>query len=124
MELPTTPSSRLDGRRAFVTGASSGIGLGCAVALAEAGAHVVMAARGKDKLDEAVAAIIDKGLSAEGVVMDISSLDSITRVMKSQAAFDVLVNSAGTACPTPALETTPEEFQNVMDTNVRGAYFV
>jgi len=124
MDLPTTPSTRLDGRRAFVTGASSGIGLGCAVALAEAGAHVVMAARGKDKLDQAVAAVVAKGLAAESVVLDISCIDSINTVMKSQDAFDVVVNAAGTASPTPALETTPEEYQTVMDTNVRGAYFV
>ena len=124
MDLPTTPSTRLDGRRALVTGASSGIGLGSAVALAEAGAHVVMAARGKDKLERAVAAVVAKGLSAESAVMDISNLDSISTVMKSQNAFDVVVNAAGTACPTPALETTPEEYQTVMDVNVRGAYFV
>jgi len=124
MDLPTTPSTRLDGRRALVTGASSGIGLGSAVALAEAGAHVVMAARGKDKLEQAVAAVVAKGLSAESAVMDISNIDSISTVMKSQNAFDVVVNAAGTACPTPALETTPEEYQTVMDVNVRGAYFV
>lgn len=124
MDLPTTPSTRLDGRRALVTGASSGIGLGSAVALAEAGAHVVMVARGKDKLERAVAAVVAKGLSAESAVMDISNLDSISTVMKSQNAFDVVVNAAGTACPTPALETTPEEYQTVMDVNVRGAYFV
>ena len=124
MELPTTPSMRLDGRRALVTGASSGIGLGSAVALAEAGAHVVMAARGKDKLEQVVAAVVARGLSAESAVMDIGNIDSINAVMKSQNAFDVVVNSAGTACPTPALETTPEEYQTVMDINVRGAYFV
>ena len=56
MILPRTPSSRLDGRRALVAGASSGIGLGCAMALAEAGAHVVMAARAADKLGEALEA--------------------------------------------------------------------
>ncbi|MBF9060985.1 SDR family NAD(P)-dependent oxidoreductase, partial [Rhodobacterales bacterium HKCCSP123] len=50
MTLPRTPSFRLDGKRALVTGASRGIGLGCAVALAEAGAHVVMAARGAGAL--------------------------------------------------------------------------
>jgi len=48
-DLPKTPSFRLDGKRAIVAGASSGIGLGCAVALAEAGAHVVMAARGEER---------------------------------------------------------------------------
>jgi len=78
MELPQTPSLRLDGKRALVTGASSGIGLGCAVALAEAGAHVLMAARSADKLALAVDAVNAKGLSAESLIMDISDLDSIT----------------------------------------------
>ena len=115
---------RLDGKRALVVGASSGIGLGCAVALAEAGAHVVMAARGADKLEIAVNAVNAKGLSAESLIIDISDVDSISDAMKSQDAFNVVVNSAGTACPKPAVETTPEDYQQVMDTNVRGAYFV
>ena len=72
MDLPRTPSFRLDGRRALVTGASSGIGLGCAVALAEAGAHVVCAARGEARLSEAVAAMQAAGYSAEALVLDIS----------------------------------------------------
>jgi len=118
MELPQTPSLRLDGKRALVTGASSGIGLGCAVALAEAGAHVVMAARGAEQLTLAVDAVSAKGLSAESLIMDISDVDSISHAMKSQDAFNVVVNSAGTACPKPALDTTPEDFQQVMDTNV------
>jgi len=124
MELPQTPSLRLDGKRALVTGASSGIGLGCAVALAEAGAHVVMAARGAVNLAQAVDAVNAKGLSAEALILDISDINSISQAMKSQGAFDVVVNSAGTACPKPAVETTPEDYQQVMDTNVRGAYFV
>ena len=61
MTLPRTPSQRLDGKRALVTGASSGIGQGCAVALAEAGAHVVCAARGLDKLKQSVNAIVAEG---------------------------------------------------------------
>jgi len=124
MELPQTPSLRLDGKRALVVGASSGIGLGCAVALAEAGAHVVMAARGADKLAQAVDAVRAKGFSAEGLTIDIGDLDSITSALKAQDAFNVVVNSAGTACPKSAIETTPEDYQQVMDINVRGAYFV
>ncbi len=124
MKLPKTPSLRLDGKRALVTGASSGIGLGCSVALAEAGAHVVMAARTLAPLLQAVNAILAQELSAEALVMDVSDTPSLTTAMRSQAAFDVVVNSAGMATPGPALTTTPEDFQRVMDTNVRGAYFV
>ncbi|MEQ8826188.1 MAG: SDR family NAD(P)-dependent oxidoreductase, partial [Parvibaculum sp.] len=57
IKLPRTPSFRLDGRRALVTGGSSGIGLGAAAALAEAGAHVVIAARRLEKVEEVVRAI-------------------------------------------------------------------
>lgn len=124
MKLPVTPSLRLDGRRALVTGASSGIGFGCAAALAEAGAHVVMAARTETTLNEAARLIDEAGYSAEVLIMDVSSTDSITAAMKSQAAFDVLVNSAGMAAHSPALETTLDDYQVVMDTNVRGAYFL
>lgn len=124
MKLPATPSFKLTGRRALVTGGSSGIGLGCAVVLAEAGAHVVLAARGEEALNKAVDAINAAGHSAEAMLMDISDIDSLTGAMKSQAAFHVVVNSAGMAAHSPALETTVEDYQRVMDTNVRGAYFV
>ena len=62
MQLPTTPSFDLTGQRALVTGASSGIGLGCAVALAEAGAHVVCAARRMESLADCVDAMAAQGL--------------------------------------------------------------
>ena len=69
MQLPQTPSFRLDGKKALVTGGSSGIGLGCAVALAAAGADVMVAARGQERVDEAVAAMQAAGLSAGVVVV-------------------------------------------------------
>ena len=124
IDLPKTPSFRLDGFRALVTGASSGIGLGCAVALAEAGADVVLASRNIKALSEAAEAIIMKGFSAETLQLDISDLVSIDNVLKEQKPFDVLVNSAGLGRHTPSLETSAEDFDEVMDVNLKGAYFL
>ena len=124
IDLPKTPSLRLDGLRALVTGASSGIGLGCAVALAEAGADVVLASRNIKALNEAAEAIIMKGFSAETLQLDISDLLSIDTVLKDQKPFDVLVNSAGLGRHTPSLETSAEDFDEVMDVNLKGAYFL
>jgi len=123
MKLPHTPSFRLDGRRALVAGASRGIGLGCAMALAEAGAHVICAARGKEALDEAVQAMQAEGLSAEALVLDLADLDAMTAAMRGLGSLDIFVNSAGTARHSKALDTTPENFDAVMDTNFRAAYF-
>jgi 2-deoxy-D-gluconate 3-dehydrogenase len=123
-ELPTTPSFRLEGRRALVAGASSGIGLGCAVALAEAGAHVVMAARGREKLDAAVAAVNAAGLSAEAMTLDIADLDAMRAAVAEAGPFDAMVNSAGLARHGPALDTTEDDYDAVMDANLKGAYFL
>ncbi|WP_323765823.1 SDR family NAD(P)-dependent oxidoreductase [Marinovum sp.] len=122
-DLPRTPSLRLDGKRALVTGASSGIGQACAVALAEAGAHVVCAARGRDRLDETVTQMRAEGWSAEALVLDIADLDAMPAALAGQS-FDVVVNSAGLARHGPAIETTAEDFDAVMAVNLRAAYFL
>jgi len=122
-QLPRTPSFSLSGKTALVTGASSGIGLGCAVALAEAGAHVVCAARGAERLNEAVSALQAQGWSAEGRVLDQGDLTALQALFNGRA-FDVVVNSAGTARHGPAVETTPEDFDAVTSVNLRSAYFL
>ncbi len=122
--LPKTPSFRLDGRRAFVAGASRGIGLGCAVALAEAGAHVVCAARGAAALDEAVAAMTASGMSAEAVALDVADADAVRGLFAGQPAFDVVCNSAGIARHAPALETDLSDYDAVMGVNARAAHVV
>ena len=122
--LPTTPSFRLDGKRALVAGASSGIGLGCAVALAEAGADVVLAARSKDKLADAVDALLAKGLKASALTLDVSDIPATQAAVAENGPFDILLNSAGLAIHSPAVDTQPDDFDAVSDLNFKGAYFL
>lgn len=122
-DLPRPPSFDLTGKRALVTGASSGIGQGCAVALAGAGAHVVCAARGAERLEATVAAMRAAGYSAEALPMDQGDLVVLEAALEG-AAFDVVVNSAGLARHGPALDTTPEDYDAVMGVNLRSAYFL
>ena len=123
MKLPVTPSFSLQGRRALVAGGSSGIGLGCAVALAEAGAHVIVMARRKDQLDGVVAAMTDAGHSAEALVGDLADIEATSAVIDAIRPLDVFVNSAGMARHSPATETAVDDFDAVMNVNLRGAYF-
>ncbi len=124
MHLPMTPSFRLDGRRALVTGGSRGIGLGCAVALAEAGAHVVIAARTEAEVSKAVGAMVEAGFSAEGAVLDVTDLDGQAAFFTAQAPFDILCNSAGLARHSQALVTEPADYDAVSDVNLKAAYFL
>jgi NAD(P)-dependent dehydrogenase (short-subunit alcohol dehydrogenase family) len=121
--LPTTPSFSLQGRRALVAGGSSGIGLGCAVALAEAGAHVIIMARRRDQLDKVAAAMTTAGQSVEVMVGDIADIDSMSTAIESLRPLDIFVNSAGLARHTAAIDTDAADFDAVMNVNLRGAYF-
>lgn len=124
MTLPTTPSFRLTGRRALVAGGSSGIGLACAVALAEAGAEVTVAARNLAKVQTVVEQMTAAGLSARAMVMDVADVAATETAVLSEGPFDVLVNSAGLAIHAPAIETTIDDFDAVANINIKGAYFL
>lgn len=124
IDLPTTPSFRLDGRRALVAGASSGIGAACAVALAQAGAQVTLAARRADRLEEIARALRDRGLTARALVLDVADVAGTRAVIAAEAPFDILLNAAGLARHSPAIETTPDDYDAVTDLNVKGAYFL
>lgn len=122
MDLPRMPKFDLTGERALVTGASSGIGLGCAVALAEAGAHVVCAARRVDVLEASVNAMAAQDLSVKALQLDQTDLEALPEIF--EAPFDIVINSAGLARHSPAVDTTPNDFDAVMNINLRGAYFL
>ena len=122
--LPRTPSFRLDGKRAVVTGGSRGIGLGCAVALAEEGANVVIVARSKDQVFETVKKMKSEGFSVVGAPMDVTNIDNVRDLMDKYSDIDILVNSAGIARHTPTVDTKEADFDEVMSVNVRSAYFL
>lgn len=124
MILPSTPSFRLEGRRALIAGASSGIGLAAAVALADAGAHVVVAARSTEKLEALVAALKAKGHSAEALALDVSDVSATEALIAANGPFDILVNSAGMARHGPAHDTEESDFDAVAGLNIKGAYFL
>lgn len=122
--LPRTPSLRLDGRRAVVTGAGRGIGLAAAAALAEAGAEVVLVARSSDEIGQVADAIRTGGGQARAQCLDVSDLAAVKAFFAAEPAFDVLVNNAGTNRPKHLLEVSEDDFDAVIDLNLKSAFFV
>ncbi len=122
--LPTTPSFRLDGHRAVVTGAGRGIGLAAAAALAEAGATVTLVARSLGEIEAGAQAIRDAGGTAEAAVLDVSDLGAVAAFFTDRAAFDILVNNAGTNRPMPMWDASEADYDAVLDLNVKSAFFV
>lgn len=124
MILPAAPSFRLDGKRALVTGASSGIGLASAAALAGAGAEVLLIARREAELLAVRDAIRADGGRAEARALDITDLAATAALVAAEGPFDVLVNAAGLARHSPALDTTPDDYDAALSLNLRAAYFL
>ncbi len=119
---------RLDGRVSLVTGASSGLGVAIAKALAEAGSDVVVGARRVDRLADTVTAVEAAGRRGLAVATDVSEpTDCTTMVEAAIAQFgrvDVLVNNAGVGTAVPATRETPEQFRSVIDVNLNGCYWM
>ena len=119
MTLPKTPSFRLDGKRAIVTGAGRGIGLAAAAALADAGAEVTLVARTAVEIDAAANAM---GGSAS--VLNVSDLTAVKTFFAERPAFNILVNNAGTNRPKPMIDVTEDDYDAVYNLNVKSAFFV
>ncbi|WP_087743565.1 MULTISPECIES: SDR family NAD(P)-dependent oxidoreductase [unclassified Acidovorax] len=118
---------RLDGRVVLVTGASSGLGTHFARLLAQAGARVAVAARRADKLQSVVDSITQDGGQARAVSIDVSDAASVRAcfdALASLGAPDVVVNNAGVTVTRPLLEQTEEDFDHVLDTNLKGCWLV
>jgi NAD(P)-dependent dehydrogenase (short-subunit alcohol dehydrogenase family) len=122
--LPRTPSFRLDGKRALVTGAGRGLGVACAAALGQAGAHVIAAARTAAEVEEVASAIRAEGGSAEAQVIDVGDPHAAAGAIKACGPVDILVNNAGTNRPAGFLDVTVEDYDAIMDLNLRAAFFV
>lgn len=119
---------RLDGRVAIVTGASSGLGVAFAKALAEAGADVALGARRVERLQETRELVEAAGRRAIAVATDVADPDDCRRLVDQTVAelgrVDVLVNNAGIGTAVPATRETPEQFRQVIDINLNGCYWM
>lgn len=121
------PRGDFEGRVVLVTGASSGIGRAASIQLAARGAHVVVAARRRDRGEETVSAIVQAGGAAEFLPLDIACQDSINALFAAlesrHGRLDAAFNNAGTEGEHAPLPDMPvEEFDRVMNTNVRGTW--
>ena len=118
----------LTGQRAIVTGASRGLGRHFAITLARAGAEVVLAARGIDRLETAVKAIEGFGGCAVAIEVDVIDEKSVKGCLETAenalGPIDILVNNAGIAVTKPILEHTEEDWDSVLDTNLKGIWLM
>jgi NAD(P)-dependent dehydrogenase (short-subunit alcohol dehydrogenase family) len=119
---------RLDGKVAIVTGASSGLGVAFARALAEAGADVALGARRVERLAETRALVAETGRRAIAVRTDVAEPADcqalVAETVREFGALDILVNNAGVGTAVPATRETPEQFRAVVDVNLNGAYWM
>ena len=119
----TIESFRLDGLQGVVTGASRGLGKGCALALAGAGADVTVIGRNQVDLDSVAEEIRAVGRKATVITVDVTNIDLFADKLGELSRIDIFVNNAGTNRAQPFLSVAPETYDALMDVNLRGAFF-
>lgn len=118
-----SPSFRLDDYRALITGAGRGLGLAIAEAFAASGAKVILCARSQNELEVAAQRIKDAGYCADILISDVSDVESFARKLQKLDGIDILVNNAGINRPKPLNQITFDDYDSVMNINVRALYF-
>lgn len=113
----------LAGKRALVTGAGRGIGKAIAIAFGGAGAAVTLCARSASELDEARLEIVGGGGTAQTFVADVSDTKGFGNAIRAMPAFDIFVNNAGTNRPKPLSEVSEDDYDAVLDLNLKAALF-
>lgn len=116
-------SFSLQGKNALVTGGTRGIGYALAQALAQAGARVTITGRDAVSLQAAVAQLRASGVEAQGLILDVTQVESIQQALADAGRVDILINNAGTEQIRPSLEVDEALWDTIVGTNLKGAFF-
>ncbi|WP_417270751.1 SDR family NAD(P)-dependent oxidoreductase [Celeribacter sp.] len=121
--MSVAPSFRLDGKRALITGAGRGIGRAIAEAYAEAGAEVILCARTNDEIESLAHSLQAQGGKASSLVSDVTDIAGFAALVANLPPVDIFVNNAGTNRPKPLSDVTEDDYDTVLDLNVKAAIF-
>jgi NAD(P)-dependent dehydrogenase (short-subunit alcohol dehydrogenase family) len=124
VKVPVLQSDLLKGRTALITGSTKGIGFAIAEAFAEAGATVLISGRNRQTIDVAVKKLSKKGRSICGIEMDMTDIATMEKVVANLPTIDILVNNAGFVGGEGFGKTSEQDYNLILDTNLKGAYFL
>ena len=119
MHYPKTPTFKLNNKRALITGAGRGIGLGASLALAQAGSEIMMVSRTEKELKKINNFLNNEGYSSSYNVLDVTELQETKRFIRDQEPFDILVNNAGTNIPSSLINTEIKDVEHVISLNLK-----